>query len=365
MEVKISKSKIREAVKKVASAADKKGNIPILSNILVEAEDNLLRLTATNLEVGISTLVDCEVVEPGKTTVNAAKVTKLFSSLTGEEFVLVTDDSKLVVKSVNSRFSLATLPSEEFPEVEIPETYSVKLPSAEVERAIKKVSYAVSKDEARYILTGVLLRSFGDKLHAVATDGHRLALYEMKAEAEEFSAIVPKKSLAELRKLLKESSEVELLLKANRLYFRVGDTVMWTSVIEGEYPDYLAVIPEDNPLRCIAGKEELVGALKEVSVIYDKEEVRAVIINITPGNMKLTARKVDVDSASEEAEVNIPVEYTGEEFEIGFNINHLLESVSSFDGDTVQILMDQPVSPVLIVSEEEPELKNVIMPMKV
>ncbi|TCK02913.1 DNA polymerase III subunit beta [Phorcysia thermohydrogeniphila] len=365
MEVRISKNKIKEAVKKVASAADKKGNIPILSNILIEAEDNVLRLTATNLEVGISTLVDCEVIEPGKTTVNAAKAAKLFSSLTGEEFVLETDDSKLVIKSVNSRFSLATLPPEEFPEVEIPETYSVRLLSAEVDRAIKKVSYAVSRDEARYILTGVLLRSFGDKVHAVATDGHRLALYEMKAEAEEFSAIVPKKSLAELKKLLKESEEVELLLKENRLYFRVGDTVMWTSVIEGEYPDYLAVIPENNPLQCITGKEELVGALKEVSVIYDKEEVRAVIINITPGNMKLTARKVDVESASEEAEVNIPVEYTGEEFEIGFNINHLLESVSSFDGDTVKILMDQPISPVLIVSEEEPELKNVIMPMKV
>jgi len=365
MEVRISKDKIKEAVKKVASAADKKGNIPILSNILIEAEDNILRLTATNLEVGISTVVDCEVIEPGKTTVNAAKASKLFSSLTGEEFVLESSDNKLIVKSVNSRFSLATLPPEEFPEVEIPEVFSVKLLSSEVDRAIKKVSYAVSRDEARYILTGVLLRSFGDKVHAVATDGHRLALYEMKAEAEEFSAIVPKKSLAELKKLLRESEEVELLLKENRLYFRVGDTVMWTSVIEVEYPDYLAVIPEDNPLQCVAGKEELVGALKEVSVIYDKEEVRAVIINITPGNMKLTARKVDVESASEEAEVNIPVEYTGEEFEIGFNINHLLESVSSFDGDTVKILMDQPISPVLIVSDEEPELKNVIMPMKV
>jgi len=365
MEVKISKNKIKEAVKKVASAADKKGNIPILSNILVEAEDNILRLTATNLEIGISTVVDCEVIQPGRITVNAAKATKLFSSLTGEEFVLESDDSKLVVRSINSRFSLATLPPEEFPEIEIPETYSVKLMSAQVDRAIKKVSYAVSRDEARYILTGVLLKSFGDKVHAVATDGHRLALYEIKAEAEEFSAIVPKKSLAELRRLLKESEEVELLLKANKLYFRVGDTVMWTSVIEGEYPDYLAVIPEDNPLKCVADKEELVGALKEVSVIYDKEEVRAVIINITPGNMRLTAKKVDVDSASEEAEVNIPVDYTGEEFEIGFNINHLLESVSSFDGNTVEMRMDQPISPVLIVSDEEPELKNVIMPMKV
>jgi len=365
MKIRISKDKIREAVKKVVSAADKRGNIPILSNILFEAEDNLLRLTATNLEIGVSTLIDCEVIEPGKTTVNAARAAKLFSSLTGEEFDLETEDSRLVVKSVNSRFSLATLPPEEFPELEIPESFSVRLLSSDVDRAIKKVSYAVSRDEARYILTGVFLRSFGDRIHAVATDGHRLALYEVKAEAEEFSAIVPRKSLAELKKLLRESDEVEFLGKDNRLYFRVGDTVMWTSVIEGEYPDYLAVIPEGNPLKCVADREELVNALKEVSVIYDKEEVRAVIINVAPGNMRLTAKKMDLDSASEEAEVNIPVEYNGEEFEIGFNINHLLESVSSFDGDTVKILMDQPISPVLVVSDEEPELKNVIMPMKV
>ena len=365
MKIRISKDKIREAVKKVVSAADKRGNIPILSNILLEADDNILRLTATNLEIGVSTLINCEVVEPGRTTVNAQKAAKLFSSLTGEEFEVETDDNRLIVKSANSRFSLAALSPDEFPEVEFPENFGVKLLSSDVDRAIKKVSYAVSKDEARYILTGVYFCSLGDRIHAVATDGHRLALYEMKAEAEEFSAIIPRRSLAELRKLLRESDEVEFLGKENKIFFRVGDTLLWSSVIEGEYPDYMAVIPEDNPLKCVAGRDELVSALKEVSVIYDKEEVRAVVISITPGNMKLTAKKMDIDSASEEAEVNIPVEYNGEEFEIGFNINHLLESVSSFDGDTIKILMDQPISPVLIVSDEEPELKNVIMPMKV
>ncbi len=364
MKIRINRNTVKEAVKNVATAADKRGNIPILSNVLLEAEDNSLRLTATNLEVGISTITSCETVESGKTTVNALKLSKLVSSLTGEEVELETDDSKLVIRSVNSRFSLATLPPEEFPEIELPEKYNVKLLTSELDKAIKKVSYAVSRDEARYILTGVFLKSFGDKIHAVATDGHRLALYEIKAEAEEFSAIVPRRSLAELRKLLRESEETEILLSDNKLYFRIGDTVMWTSVIEGEYPDYLAVIPEDNPLKCVVDKEEIVNALKEVSVIYDKEEVRAVILSFTPGNLKLTAKKVDVESG-EEAEVNIPVEYNGEEFEITFNINYLLEAVSSYDAETVKILMDQPISPVLVTSDEEPELKNVIMPMKI
>ncbi|SMP12134.1 DNA polymerase III, beta subunit [Desulfurobacterium pacificum] len=364
MKIRINRNTIREAVKNVATAADKRGNIPILSNVLLEAEDNSLRLTATNLEVGISTLISCETVESGKTTVNALKLSKLVASLTGEELELETDDSKLIVRSVNSRFSLATLPPEEFPEVELPEKYNVKLLTSELDKAIKKVSYAVSRDEARYILTGVYLKSFGDKIHAVATDGHRLALYEIKAEAEEFSAIVPRRSLSELKKLLRESEETEMLLSENKLYFRIGDTVMWTSIIEGEYPDYLAVIPEDNPLKCVVDRDEIVNALKEVSVIYDKEEVRAVILNFTPGNLKLTAKKVELESG-EEAEVNVPVEYNGEEFEITFNVNYLLEAVSSYDAESVKILMDQPISPVLITSDEEPELKNVIMPMKV
>lgn len=364
MKIRINRNNVKEAVKNVATAADRRGNIPILSNVLLEAEDNLLKLTATNLEIGISTVVPCETLEGGKTTVNALKFSKLISSITGEEIELETVDGTVSVKSVNSRFSLSTLPSEEFPEIELPEDFNVKILSSELDKAIKKVSYAVSRDEARYILTGVFLKSFGDKLHAVATDGHRLALYEVKTEAEEFSAIIPRRSLSELKKLIRESEEISMAFYGNKIYFKVGDTLMWTSVIEGDYPDYAAVIPEDNPLKCVFAKEEMVNALKEVSVIYDKEEIRAVILNFTPGNLKLTAKKMDVDSG-EEAEVNIPVEYNGEEFEITFNINYLLEAISSYDADTVKMFMDQQITPVLITSDEEPELKNVIMPMKV
>ncbi|RUM89983.1 MAG: DNA polymerase III subunit beta [Thermovibrio sp.] len=364
MRIRISKLKMRDAVKLTASAADKKGTIPILSNILLEAEDNLLRLTATNLEVGISTVVDCSVEKEGKTTINANKATKLFSSLTGNEITLETDDSKLVVRSANSRFSLATLPSDEFPEIELPENFTVKLPSDEIDRALKKVSYAASTDEARYILTGVLLRSLGDRLHAVATDGHRLALYEVFVPSEEFSAILPKKSLSELKKVLREGEEVGFVELNNKLFLRSGDTVMWTSLIEGEYPDYLSVIPENNPVSFFADKEELLSALKEVSIIFDKEEVRAVVFNLNGSNLILNAKKLEGES-SEEAEVTIPVDYSGEPFTISFNIVHMIESISSFDASSIKFQMSEPLSPVLITSDEETRLKNVVMPMKI
>ncbi|WP_456342146.1 DNA polymerase III subunit beta [Thermovibrio sp.] len=364
MKIRIGKEKIRDAVKIAASAADKRGAIPILANILLEAEDNLLRLTATNLEIGVSTVVDCTVEEEGKVTVNANKAAKLFSSLTGEEITLEREDGRVIVKSANSRFSLASLPPEEFPEVEVPGSFSVRLPSDEIDKALKKVSYAAGRDEAKYILTGVLLRSFGDRLHAVATDGHRLALYEVFVESEGWSAIIPKKSLSELKRLLREGDEVELVERHNKIYFRSGDTVMWSSLIEGEYPDYTKVIPEGNSKVFTADRDEFLSALKEVSVIFDKEEVRAVIFDLSENSLRLTAKSLEGET-SEEAEVVIPVDYSGEPFRIGFNIVHMIESIGSFDGESVSVHMEEPTSPVLITSQEEPQLKNVIMPMKV
>jgi len=365
MKVHVDKLEMREAVKLAASASDRKGTIPILANVLVEAEDGILRLTATNLEIGVSAVVKCNVLEEGKVTVNANKAAKLFSSITGDEVELELVDSKLFVRSANSRFSLATLPSEEFPEVDVPNEFSVKLPSAELDRALKKVSYAVSRDEARYILTGVLLRSFGDKIHVVATDGHRLALYEFQGGAPEFSAIVPKKSLTEIKRILRGIEEVELTEQNNKLYVRGGDTVIWTSLIEGEYPDYLSVIPEDNPVSFVADRDELLAALKEVSIIFDKkEDVRASVFRLETGKLTITARSVEGES-SEEAEVQIPVDYNGDTFTIGFNAIHMIESVNSFDGSSVKFLVKEPLTPVLIVSEDEPQLKNVVMPMKI
>ena len=362
MKIKVSKDQIRDAVKLVASAADKRGGVPILSNVLLEAEENLLRLTATNLDVGISTVVDCQALECGKTTVNANKAAKLFSSITGEEIDLSYDGSRLVVSTVNSRFNLSTLPAEEFPEVELPAEFPVSIPSQEIDKAIKKVAYAASRDEARYLLTGVLLRSLGDRIHAVATDGHRLALYEIFTPAEGIDSIIPKKSLVELKKLLRESEEVNLVESGNKLYFRTGDTVMWSSLIEGDYPDYQTVIPETNSKVMTAGREELLSALKEVEVIFDKEEVRGANFTLTKGSRNITAKKFEGDTA-EEAEVTVPVDYEGEDFTISFNITHLIESVSSFDGESLSFAMEEPLSPVLITSREEENLKNVIMPM--
>lgn len=365
MKARVDKLEMREAVRLAASASDKKGTIPILANVLVEAEEGILRLTATNLEIGVSTAVRCEVTESGKITVNANKAAKLFSSITGEEVELESKDSKLIVRSANSRFSLATLPSDEFPEVDIPEEFSVRLPSSELDRALKKVAYAASKDEARYILTGVLIKSFGDKIHVVATDGHRLALYEFECKAPQFSAIVPKKSLTEIKKILKGIEEIELTEQNNKLYVRGGDTVIWTSLIEGEYPDYLSVIPEDNPVSFVADRDELLAALREISIIFDKkDDVKASIFKLETGKLTLTAKSIEGEG-SEEAEVQIPVDYNGEPFTIGFNIVHMIESVNSFDGSSIKFSMNEPLTPVLIVSEDEPQLKNVVMPMKI
>ncbi|WP_456437409.1 DNA polymerase III subunit beta [Desulfurobacterium sp.] len=365
MKIKINKEVLKEAVKKVAPAADRKGNIPILSNILLAASDNTLSLYATDLDIGIATIVNCEVIEEGNTTVNAQKLMKLVSSLSVEEVECEVEGNMFTVRTMGSRFSLATLPPDEFPQIKIKGENEVSLPSEEIDKAIRKVAYAASRDEVRYNLMGVYLNSNGERIDAVATDGHRLALYVMDASVAEFGVIILKRTLGELKRLLKGSGEVKISTEGNQIFFEIDDTYLFSSVIEGEYPDYMAVIPEDNPLKAVVNKDEFLTALKEVSVIYERDDTQPVIMIFNPDRVKLVARRFDSIDASEEAEVEVPCEYNGEEFEIAFNVKHMVEAVGSFDSDTITISMDGPMTQVLLESSEEPQIKCVIMPMKI
>ncbi len=361
MKIKIEALKLREAVKKVASAADKKGHIPILSNVLIEAEDSKIRLTATDLEVGITTNTSCNVEEPGRITVNASKLLKISSNLSGNEVEMGLDGNVLRISSSNSNFTLTTLPPDEFPEVTFTGKNSVNIPSDQLDRALKKVLYAVGKDETRYVLTGVYITSLRDRVHVVATDGHRLSLYELKTSVPEFGVIVPRRVFSEVKKLLTYVDEVSISSSENQVIFSFGDTVLSSSVIEGDYPNYLAVIPEDNPLKCIVDRDEFLTALRETSVIFDKEDVRPVVLTLTPRLIKLLTKA----ETGEEAVVEIPADYSGEEFEIGFNVTHLTESVSSFEKGDIQLSLDTPTSQALLTSDSDPNLKCVIMPMRI
>ena len=365
MKFKINKEIIKEGVKKVAPAADKKGAIPILSNILLNISDNTLTLAATDLDLGIATVVSCEAVEEGSITVNAQKLQKLVSSLSVEEIECEVEGNMFVIRTMKSKFSLATLPPDEFPQIKLKGENEISVLADELDKAIKKVAYAASKDEVRYNLMGVYINSLGNRIDTVATDGHRLALYTIETGVPEFNVIVPRRTLSELKRLMRGSQEVKISTEGNQIFFEFDDTYLFSSVIEGEYPDYMAVIPEDNPLKASVSRDEILTALKEVSVIYDKEDAQPVVMKFNPDNVKLIAKKFDSIDAGEEAEVEVPCEYTGEDFEIAFNIRHMIEAISSFDGDTIDIMMDGPMTQVLITSTEEPQLKCVIMPMKI
>ncbi len=365
MKFKINKEILKEGVKKVAPAADKKGAIPILSNMLLSVSDNTITLAATDLDIGIATIANCDVIEEGNVTVNAQKLQKLVSSLSVEEVECELNGNMFLIRSMSSKFSLATLPSEEFPGIKLKGKNEISVLSEEIDKAIKKVAYAASKDEVRYNLMGVYLNSLGNRLDAVATDGHRLALYTIDVKIPEFNIIVPRHGLSELKRLLKGSQEVKISTEGNQIFFEFDDTYLFSSVIEGEYPDYMAVIPEDNSLKAVVDREEILTALREVSVIYDKEDAQPVIVKFNPDKVKLTAKKFDSIDAGEEAEVEIPCEYSGEEFEIAFNIRHIIESVASFDSSSITLFMDGPMTQVLLASDEEPQLKCVIMPMKI
>ncbi len=372
MKVKISKSEFKDALRKVVSAADKKGSIPILANVLLVAQDGYVTATATDLEIGISVRIRADVERPGKTTVNAFKLAKISSSALSDSIELELKENTLHVSAGRAHFSLLTIEPDEFPNINaVSSENEFELSSSDLDNAIRKVAYATGKDEYRYYLMGVLIRSIDseNKVHFVATDAHRLALYEADAEAFGISAIVPRRTMAELKKFLKGSDRVKVSVSSEKsgsqIFFSTDDSVLFSSLIEGDFPDYMSVIPEASPVKATFDRQELLLALKEVSVVYDKLDTSPVIFEFGGSVAKIFAsKKAEGGVSAEEAQVEVPLEFDGQELKVAFNLKHLLEGLSSFDSSSVTLNMATDTSPVLINSEEEPRLKCVIMPMR-
>jgi DNA polymerase-3 subunit beta len=237
MKAKVNSREMKEKLTLVSFAVDSKGAIPILSGMLLDAEDGEIRVVGTDLEKGVITTVECEVEKVGKAVVNGKKITNLFSRLTTGTAELEEKGEKFYVKTATSKFGLAVMNADEYPEISLPEEYLTSIPAFQFDAGIKKISYAIGKDEARYILTGLYIKSFGNEIHFVGTDGHRLALYKLPIQAEEFEVIIPRKNLSLIRRILpkvnsEEGEVVDIALSDNKFFVRNEKDVIWSSVVE-------------------------------------------------------------------------------------------------------------------------------------
>lgn len=372
MKLVIDRSVLIKSLGHVQSVVERRGTIPILANVKLEAGDNLLQLTATDMDIAVVEKVAANVSEPGVATVPAHTFYDIVRKLpegSQVEIARGADGSKVTIRAGGARFSLSTLPVEDFPvmaESELP--YSFVITASECMALIEKTRFAVSTEETRYYLNGIYLHaadSQGTKvLRAVATDGHRLARIEVALPAGAASmpgVIIPRKTIGEIKKLVEESvGEVNISLSDSKIRFACGNAVLVSKLIDGTFPDYDRVIPAGNDKIMEVDGKAFTQAVDRVSVIAS-EKTRGIRLALAQGKLTLSASSAEHGTATEEVDVN----YAAEPVEIGFNSRYLLDMMAQVEGDIVQFVLADSTSPALVRDTADVSALYVVMPMRV
>jgi len=338
--------------------------MPVLANVLLGARDNKLSVTGTDLEVELVATCAVSVQQPGDITVPGRKLLDIFRSLPEKVSVMLsTEGERVSVRAGRSRFTLSSLPASEFPLVEeINAQQTLTMPQGEFRRLIDKTHFAMAQQDVRYYLNGLLLETDGKALRAVATDGHRLALCETELSGKARTSqqvIVPRKGVLELQRILGTENNIELAVGTNHVRAQIGEIRFTSKLIDGRFPEYARVIPSNPPKTVEADRENLRQALQRTAILSN-EKYRGIRLTARPDLLTLQAHNPE----QEEAEDQVEVSYKGEEVEIGFNVNYLLDALSAIEGDKVQIGLTDSNSSCLIHAPGTMHTRYVVMPMR-
>jgi len=341
MKFTITRERLHEGLVAVAASVPTKTTLPVLSNILLEAVADGIRLSGTDLDIAVSTLVPAEVEVQGAVTIPARKLVEIVRELPSAAIRIGSSGEQRVdLECGRSRFRLLGIPREEFPNfppVSFEDSWTVT--SSDLQKLINHVSFASSTEESRPILNGVLWELRQDIMRMVATNGHRLARMDVPVTGGASAAIliVPPKALEQVRRLFGPADEIEIARSDNHLGFRTGSTVVFTRLIEGPYPNYEQVIPKDNDRSCTVEKDSLAAALRRVGVVAS-DQTHRVRLQFSGGTLKLSVSTPDLGEAQDE----IAVTFDGDPLEIGFNANYLLEILKFMPTDEVRMTFKAP-----------------------
>lgn len=372
MRVVVERSALLKSLGHVHRVVERRNTIPILSNVLLRADNDVLRLKATDLDLEVSESLPAEVGEAGSTTVPAYTLYDIVRKLPdGAQVSLETsgDDTQLQLRSGRSRFTLQALPETDFPDITAGEmSHSFAIDASHIKTLIERTQFAISTEETRYYLNGIFLHvaegDAGSVLRAVATDGHRLARVDVAAPAGSQSMpgiIVPRKAVAEIQKLVEGlEGEVRIELSASKIRLHAGDVLLTSKLIDGTFPDYQRVIPSGNDKRLTVDRADFAAAVDRVSTI-SSERGRAVKLSIADGRLTLTVTNPDSGTATEEVEVD----YDAAPLDIGFNARYLLDITAQLQGDTALFKLAESGSPTLVQDREGAAALYVLMPMRV
>ena len=364
MEVVIDRDAFLKGLQMVQNIVEPRQTLPILANVLLEAEGESVRMTATDLEVGARVSVPAKVGGKGAITVSARKLAEIVKELAAAAVALkVTENVTVSLRCGGATYRLVGLAPDDFPPVvpASPQSW-VTLEAKILREMLTQTSFAVSHDETRYALNGVLFVFQGKDVRMVATDGHRLAFStrSLGQAIPSATGIVPRKAVTEIMRVLGAGEEVQIAITENQFVLQMPNFVMTARLIEGQFPNYDAVIPRTQPGRLSAPRSSLTAALRRVAVMAE-ERNKPVKLALSPGSLKVTASSQELG----EAEEILEVEYAGEEMVLGFNSRYLLEAMAALDKDQVMFEIKDAQSPGVIKSVEDEGYCCVIMPMRI
>ena len=363
MKFSATKEKLLEGLQQVQNVVSTRTTLPILSNVLLQAKEGAVHLTTTDLDVGVRGSFEANVDKVGATTLPARRLFTIIRELPSSEIAIEVDGKNAAsIRSGQSFFKILGLPEEEFPPLpKFENAKVVTMRQKDLHDGLRKTAYAISTDETRYVLNGVLFSFKENKLTLVATDGRRLAMLDIELEfprSHEAEIIVPTKAVTELQRLLKDDGEVKISVGSGQMAFDLNNTLLVSKLIEGNYPNYKQVIPSEAKERVTLERETFLNSLRRVSLLAS-DKSNSIKLNFSKNNIEISANTPEVGEARE----SVPVAYKGRDFAIAFNPEFLMAPLRNLTEDEVFFDLIDEMSPG-VLKIQTPFL-YVLMPMRV
>lgn len=376
MDFKIQKKDLLKGLEKTLTVVERRNTMPSLNHALVEVKDNLLQISATDLEIFTSNEVPCETLETGRLAIPAKQVFEIVKECDDSQGIRIkaSDAHKIEITAGKSKFKILGLSSDSFPHFKTSpkgQLSSAKLKCQDFIRLLQKTEHAICLEEIRYFLTGIYLETIevdgADVIRAVATDGHRMAMMDLpQSEVGEFKIekglIIPRKGAIELRRLLESSTEefFELTADENLIKVQIGGNNLWIRPIDGEFPDYKRVLPSNLSSKLDVSRTELATSLRRMALLVS-DRSRVVSFEFQKDKIHFTTVNPDIGEANDE----VACVFDGTGFKTGFNVKFFTDAIANLDGSEISIQLGEKLQPALLQSEENPGYKIVIMPMRI
>lgn len=365
MQINIQREDLLTPLSFVASVVERRQSLPILSNVLIKLSAGVLELAGTDLEVEVIVKTSTIQGVDGELTLPARKLLDICRALPAHAHIdIKLDKEKAIIKSGRSRFALMALPAADFPSIETKQwECTISLTQKELKGLLEKTQFCMAQQDVRYYLNGLLLELTPQLLRAVATDGHRMAMSEVPLSANiegEKQVIVPRKGVQELSRLLENSDEpVEVLFGSNHLRVNFKELTFTSKLIDGRFPDYNKVIPQKQTILLKLDRDLFRETLSRAAILSN-EKYRGVHFNISPGVLRVTAHNPEQEEANEE----LPIEYQGDELDIGFNVTYITDAVGALHSQIIEFGLSDAGSSCTLRSSDDPTYQYVVMPMR-